>query len=215
MGGIVTMDDADALADAFARRTRMDGVARPNVRVAARRAGYQILRAPPRVRWGEPAQWARVGTERRIYLNPRADDAGLAHPIAHECAHCLLDELGLRVDGDIERWCHRFAAAFLCPGVAARRVWRRAGGDLDAFLGAWRHVPGTAVALRVQEAVGLPTFVLVGSTPRYPPHDVPLEVVRAASTALRKGRVVGPGLQAIRLRDEPRRVAVVVEADAA
>lgn len=209
---LVTLDDADPLSEALLKLAREDGAERPNVPLVARRFGVPVLRAPPSSSrlWRDRAETIPVGDELRIYLRADVSPEQKSQIIGHELGHVAIRRWGLRVDGDEERWCQRFASALLLPRATVTCGWRATGGDLALLLARWADVPPTAVLLRVPEALGLATWIVQGSRARYTYGPAPTRAVfNAANDARRAGTARVDGLRAVRLADGRHRAGVI------
>lgn len=212
---LVNLSDADVYADAVLKAVSLDGHDGPDLRLVACRWGVRIFLAPAGARWRHVAEWVRLGDEDRVYVRSTLSEAERAHPVGHELGHVAIRRWGLRVEGDPERWCNRFGSALMCPGDAVRRAWRHSQGSLAGVIDRWPTAPATAVALRLPEAIGLPTCIMDGRRVRYVSgvpvdmlptlRDLAVRAINGGAAALDDGTA-----QAVRLADAPRRAAVVL-----
>lgn len=154
-----------------------------------------------------PGEVYRIHGEWRIALKAGLPLERKAFVLAHELAEWWLATRERYVGEDVEDAANYVAAAILTPPRAFTRAIRRHGRDFSALARAFR-VTETHAALREAEVHDLPRAVLapvrvrVRGSVQWPPEE---EIRRLARTG-------GPGIVSARLRDDPRRLVLDVQA---
>lgn len=149
---------------------------------------------------------ARVYGEPRIYVRSKLTAERSRFAVAHELAHWAL---GDAADGDeLERLCDALAAALIAPRRAFQSALRESGHRF-APIARWFVTTESCAALRLGEVTGRPLALV---TPRlvrvrgdewgWPPEPEIRQLARAKRL---------PGVRRAKLRDDPRRVALVAK----
>lgn len=167
-----------------------------------------VLRGPRPV--ATPAALVRVGESWRIVIGRSLPPLYALFAVAHELGHWLLRRHGL--DDTDEAAADYLGAALVAPRPAFRAAWRTKGCEL-AQLAEALHMTETGAALRLGEVLRVPLAVVA-------PHRVrvrgPEAWIWPAEPTLRGwARRPAPGLRRVRLTDDPRRVVLEAEDDAA
>ena len=216
--------DAEVISGSWLQWVHLDGADEPSWETGCARWHWMV---EPEVRRGilvfdlpasrQPSSWAMI-RHKETYAQPAIllrGERGRARDLSgcHELSHILIALLGLKIEGNEEAWCNRFAVATLAPAHVVRRAWAREGANLGRIQ---RHMPrlfATAATLRLGELDLTPVAVFERGVIRYAAGgELPAkESRRLAKCALRApdGRASGDGMRAYRLPDGLDRVGVL------
>jgi len=191
---------ADVLAsEVYRLAQRDDDRAVYPLELATRALGATAIRYEPRLE--VPGMLAPVRGKWRLYLRSGLTRRRLAHVVGHELGHWVCQREGVE---DTEDLCDAIGAAIVAPRRAYLNVVARRGACLRNL--AWYFATSeTLVALRYAETTGIPLALI---TPRdvrlrgkydWPPENELRALAQSGG---------GDGLRAVRLRDDPRRIAL-------
>lgn len=165
----------------------------------------------PHAMAGPPAKAFRIGARDRIAVKASVPLEYAHFYIGHELGHLLLRRAGYV--GDEEEACADYlGAALLMPRPAVVATYRAEGFAPEALAEAVVCTQ-TAAALRLAEALGLPLAAVSPANVRVRGPEAfvwPDEATVRAWAARPR-----PGLARVRLTDQPRRVALLADEDAA
>lgn len=196
---MLAQGDVEREAAALLRAAKLSGV--PGGPRIARALGFDVVRVPQLV---VPACLATVAGRPTVVIRESLSPREAHFSICHEVAEAHLARLGHRGPA-VEEDANALGAALLMPvepfahAAEHRKSWAQLALDFSAT--------ETAVALRAGETTHRPLAVVA-------PHRVRVRGAWAdpidEEQARRLARRPGPGLVAARLRDDRRRVVLVV-----
>lgn len=199
----MTPGQVDERAGEIYREARFSPVAQaPALLLIRRLMGDRAVRTVPRGTLSNAGALVRINDEWRIYLDRPRPDAVKRFVALHEFAHWALG-------GDAsERDCDSLAAALLLPREAFLRALSERGVALPQLARAFGATE-TCVALRLGETTDQALALITPATVRVrgEGYSWPAESTIRALAAHPK-----PGLRKTQLRDDSRRVALLVKA---
>lgn len=157
-----------------------------------------------------PAALITVDGERRVAVKKGIPLRYARFFVGHELGHLELERIGYVGDkgASVEECCDYYAAALMAPRPATRALQRVFGFDLPSIAKAAGSTE-TWAALRVGEVMRQPIAVVA---PRVRVRGPEEWVWPDESTIRGWVRRLPPGLAKARLRDDPRRVALIADA---
>jgi hypothetical protein len=196
----------EGIAVEFYRRHKLDPSVPVDTFRLARLEGLEIRR-PLSLLGARPGTLMWIGEKRAIAIRKRVPLEIAQHVAGHELAH---RELGQPHDGDplLEQACDYLGACLMLPAPAVASLHREYGWRLPDFA---EHVVATQtlIALRLAEALRVPAAVVSPERVRVRgPEAWVWPAEREIRHIARRGR---PGLQKVRITDQPARCALFAE----
>lgn len=191
---------AESLARAVYQLAHLDECkpARP-LDLAHRVLGKASIRYDARL--GVPGMIVPIRGKWRLFLRPDLTQRRLAHVVGHELGHWICQREGL---DDPEDLCDAIGAAIVAPRPSFLARLAKAGPRLRRL--AWAYETSESlVALRYAEVTAAPLALVTPEAMRvrgeydWPPERELRELARSGG---------GSGLRAVRLLDDPRRIAL-------
>lgn len=174
----------------------------------------RLLGAPPRLAHiRTEGTIARINGADRIFVRERTPVARARWIAGHELAHWYFRRIGYDC-ADLEARCDALGACLVAPRPLVVQVSRELGREPLALARALKTTP-TLAALRLGETLGMPVAVVKAreTIVRGEPYGWPQ--THEAMRELEGRRRLAPGLRRVRMNDEPRRFALLVEDETA
>jgi Zn-dependent peptidase ImmA (M78 family) len=177
------------------------------LRLARRALHPDVICRPPSVIGCRPASSGFVQEKPFIMLRRTIDLPQLGFFCGHELSH-LLRGTSHGHDESEEAACDYLAACLMAPRPAVKRLYAAFGWDI-AEIAAEVVATQTWAALRLAETMLVP---LAAVTPTVVRVRGPEEHVWPDERSIREmARKPGPGIRKVRITDQPRRAAIVLE----